>query len=165
MNSVFGIYSNTQLAEAAVDILVSAGIPSSAISVLYPDNESSRTFAERKFTRPPAGTASGETSQLPLAGLQGFSDPAAGPQAGALSAALAQMGVPAEWCAGRVLEGKILLSAETKNADQQACADGILRYSRAEDVATVTEPDNLVAKPSQEGPDIGTRNVAPIHGR
>jgi len=127
MNRIFAIYPETHLAEAAVDLLISAGIPASAISVLHPDNESSRAFAERKSTRLPAGTGYGETWHL------------------------AQMGVPVDWCAGQMLEGKLLLSAETRNADQQACAEGIVRYTRAEKVAAMTNPENAAAAKPHDG--------------
>jgi len=159
MNRVFGIYADAQQAEAAVDLLISAGIPGSAISVLHPDNESSRAFAKRKSTRPPEGTAYGETASRPLGGEHGFSDPAGGPKPGALPIALVQMGVPAEWCAGRVLEGKLLLSAETGNTGQQACAEGILQYTRAEDIATVTADDTSAPITAHDGLDLGARNI------
>jgi hypothetical protein len=92
---IFGIYPTSQQAEAAVDRLLEAEFAGWAISVLHSDNQSTREFAERKNTRPPEGTAHGKTASVPLDGTLGLLHPGAGPVEGALSAALAGMGVPA----------------------------------------------------------------------
>jgi len=117
-SKVFGIFSKPQQAENAVDELLNAEFDLSLVTVLLPDNQASRDFAHRKNTRLPEGTAFGATSTLPLGGTLGVMDPGAGPQGGALSQALAQMGVPAEWCDGRVLAGKFLVSVECEFQEQ-----------------------------------------------
>jgi len=43
--AVFGIYAPPATAEAAVDHLIAKGFSNSAISVLLPDDESTRAFA------------------------------------------------------------------------------------------------------------------------
>ena len=57
--AVFGIYRTAQTAEAAVDHLIARGFSNSAISVLMPDDESTRAFAHEKNTKAPEGTAAG----------------------------------------------------------------------------------------------------------
>ena len=53
--SVFGIYTTVVQAEAAVDALVGSGFSNADVSVLLPDNESSREFAHEKHTKAPEG--------------------------------------------------------------------------------------------------------------
>jgi hypothetical protein len=134
---IFGIYPTSQQAEAAVDRLLEAEFAGWAISVLHPDNQNTREFAERKNTRPPEGTAHGKTASVPLDGTLGLLHPGAGPVEGALSAALAGMGVPADWDDRRVVHGKVLLVVECLGTDQAAKASEILKNSEAEDVDSV----------------------------
>jgi len=60
-----------------------------------------------------------------------------GPIEGALSEALAVMGVPATWSDGRVVHGKVLLSAECAGAAQAQLTSDILMNTGAEDVRSV----------------------------
>jgi len=53
----FGLYATPGLAENAVDHLLAAGFRNSDISVLLPDDESTRAFAHEKSTKAPEGTA------------------------------------------------------------------------------------------------------------
>jgi hypothetical protein len=138
---IFGIYPTSQHAEAAVDQLLDAEFASGAISVLHPDNQSTREFADRKKTRPPDGTVSGKTASVPLDGTLGLLDPGAGPVEGALSAALAGMGVPADRYDGSVVGGKVLLAVECLDTDQAAKAAQILKSSNAEDVDSIVVPN------------------------
>jgi len=57
--AVFGIYQNANQAEHAVDRLMAAGFRSDDISVLLPDNRSSKDFAHEKNTKAPEGAATG----------------------------------------------------------------------------------------------------------
>ena len=134
-NTVFGIYSTPELAEEAVDELVARGFASRGISVLHPTNQSSREFARLKNTTPPAGTAQGPTADLPLDGTWGFMDPGAGPKQGALPEALEEMGVPPEWCHGRVKKGHILVCVQCNHSDEVVRATGVLTLTEAEDIA------------------------------
>lgn len=129
---VFGIYPTSQQAELAVDILLQSRLKGSNISVLHPDNQSTREFAQRKGTKPPEGTTHGKTASVPLDGTLGFADPGAGPVGGALPAALAGMGVP-ERCGKRVVKGKVLLSAECDSEEARRTSE-ILKNTGAEDV-------------------------------
>ena len=57
--AVFGIYKTPATAEAAVDHLLSVGFANESISVLLPDDESTRAFAHEKATKAPEGTTTG----------------------------------------------------------------------------------------------------------
>lgn len=140
-NHVFGIYGASQQAEVAVDELRNAGFEALAITVLLPDNRSSRDFAQRKNTRPPQGTDRGKTADLPLDGTLGLLDPGAGPIEGALPGALTDMGVPADWSDGRVLQGKVLLSVECANPEIMMRAAEILGRTGAEETGSSVLPN------------------------
>lgn len=140
LTHVFGIFGASQQAELAVDGLINAGFEAWAITVMLPDNESSRNFAQRKNTRPPQGTDRGKSADVPLGGTLGWADPWAGPIGGALEGALAEMGVAAEWSHGRVLQGKLLLSVECANPQSAIRATEILRRTGAEDTNSFVPP-------------------------
>ena len=168
LTKVFGIYSTSQKVEAAVDKLLSSGFRASAISVLHPDNQSTREFSQRRGTRPPAGTMEGKTASVPLDGTLGFRDPGTGPVSGALSSALAEMGVPADWCDRRVVHGKVLVSVECVSPDQVNSAFEGLQGTGAEEVdstvASTLETGELrsetpVGEEQKAWPEIGSRNT------
>src|SRR5258705_4296195 len=102
--AVFGIYATPGTAEAAVDHLLANGFTNSAISVLLPDDESTRAFAHEKSTKAPEGTATGAvtggviggTLGL-LAGIGALAIPGVGPliAAGPIMAPLAGAGAGA----------------------------------------------------------------------
>jgi hypothetical protein len=158
---VFGIYRTAAEAESAVDRLLRLGLTRNDIAVLHPENESTREFARRKGTRLPAGTAHGRTALLPLDGTLGLRDPAAGPVQGALPLALADMGVPADWCQRRVVHGKVLISVESSQDDAQRLSV-IMGTTGAEDVDWVDFERSEVAPASKQRgekwPEIGSRN-------
>jgi hypothetical protein len=70
--AVFGIYATPATAEAAVDHLLARGFSNSAISVLLPDDESTRAFAHEKNTKAPEGTATGVTAGGVVGGTLGL---------------------------------------------------------------------------------------------
>ena len=70
--AVFGIYATPATAEAAVDHLLAHGFTNSAISVLLPDDESTRAFAHEKNTKAPEGTATGVTAGGVVGGTLGL---------------------------------------------------------------------------------------------
>jgi len=49
--AVFGLYATPSTAEAAVDHLLAKGFTDAAVSVLLPDDESTRAFAHEKHTK------------------------------------------------------------------------------------------------------------------
>src|ERR1700677_2876559 len=100
--AVFGIYKTVGTAESAVSHLLSVGFSNSDISVLLPDDESTRAFAHEKHTKAPEGTAAGVTTGGViggalglLAGIGALAIPGVGPfiAAGPIMGALAGLGV------------------------------------------------------------------------
>jgi hypothetical protein len=165
--AVFGIYATPSTAEAAVDHLLSVGFTNSAISVLLPDNESTRAFAHEKNTKAPEGTTTGVaaggviggTLGL-LAGIGALAIPgvgpliAAGPIMGALAGlgvggtvggvvgALVGMGIPeyeAKRFEGAVKGGGTLLSVHCDTSDEISRAKEALKNTGAHDVASSGE--------------------------
>ena len=70
--AVFGIYKSVSQAERAVDRIAAAGFSSNDISVLLPDNQSSREFAHEKNTKAPEGTTTGVTAGGAIGGTLGL---------------------------------------------------------------------------------------------
>ena len=102
--AVFGIYATVNSAENAVNYLLSHGFNNSEISVLLPDDESTRAFAHEKHTKAPEGTATGAATGGAvggtlglLAGIGALAIPGVGPliAAGPIMAALAGLGAGA----------------------------------------------------------------------
>jgi uncharacterized membrane protein YeaQ/YmgE (transglycosylase-associated protein family) len=100
--AVFGIYPNANQAEHTVDRLIASGFASDDISVLLPDNKSSKDFAHEKNTKAPEGTTTGVTAGGAiggtlglLAGIGALAIPGLGPfiAAGPIMGALAGLGV------------------------------------------------------------------------
>jgi hypothetical protein len=165
--AVFGIYRNVQMAETAAGRLINSGFTNDAISVLLPDENSTREFAHEKNTKAPEGTTTGVatggviggTLGL-LAGIGALAIPgvgpfiAAGPIMGALAGlgvggavggvvgALVGMGIPeyeAKRYEGRIKEGGVLLSAHCDTSNQIDTAKKILKDSGAEDISSSGE--------------------------
>ena len=165
--AVFGIFPTSAAAEVAVDRLLAAGFTNAAISVLLPDDESSRAFAHEKNTKAPEGTATGVTAGGAiggtlglLAGIGALAIPgvgpliAAGPIMGALAGlgvggavggivgALIGMGIPeyeAKRYEGRVKDGGTLLSVHCDTAEEITLAKASLKASNAEDISSSGE--------------------------
>jgi hypothetical protein len=168
--AVFGIYASPNTAEAAVDHLLSKGFSNSAISVLLPDDESTRAFAHEKHTKAPEGTAAGVTaggiiggSLGLLAGVGALAIPgvgpliAAGPIMGALAGlgvggavggvvgALVGMGIPefeAKRYEGAVKDGGTLLSVHCDTDHQIDAAKHALKETGARDISSTGEADS-----------------------
>lgn len=165
--AVFGIFSTYSEAEKAVDSLVSDGFRTDDISVLAPDQKTSKEFAAEKNTKAPEGTALGATTGGALggtlgllAGIGALAIPgvgpfiAAGPIMGALAGlgvgaatgglvgALVGMGIPeyeAKRYEGRVKDGGILVSVHCDNSDWTSKAKDLLRRFGAQDVSSAGE--------------------------
>lgn len=165
--AVFGIYATPATAEGAVDHLISKGFTNAAISVLLPDDESTRAFAHEKNTKAPEGTtagvatggAIGGTLGL-LAGIGALAIPgvgpliAAGPIMGALAGlgvggtvggmvgALVGMGIPeyeAKRFEGAVKGGGTLLSVHCDTSEEVTRAKQALTETGAKDIASTGE--------------------------
>jgi len=146
---------------------MAAGFSNDDISVLLPDNQSSKDFAHEKNTKAPEGTtagvaaggAIGGTLGL-LAGIGALAIPgvgpfiAAGPIMGALAGlgvggavggligALVGMGIPeyeAKRYEGRIKEGGVLLSVHCDTEEEIARAKDLLKHTGAQDIASSAE--------------------------
>ena len=165
--AVLGIYATPSTAEAAVDHLIARGFTNSAISVLLPDDESTRAFAHEKATKAPEGTATGVSAGGViggtlglLAGIGALAIPgvgpliAAGPIMGALAGlgvggavggvvgALVGMGIPeyeAKRYEGAVKGGGTLLSVHCDTSEQIDAAKTALKETGARDIASTSE--------------------------
>ena len=165
--SVFGIYKSSGMAERAVDELLRTGFANGDISVLLPDQASTRDFAHEKNTKAPEGTtvgvsaggAIGGTLGL-LAGIGALAIPgvgpliAAGPIMGALAGlgvggavggiigALVGMGLPefeAKRYEGQIKAGGVLLSVHCDTSDRVTRAKEILAQTGADDISSAGE--------------------------
>ena len=165
--AVFGIYPSAAQAERAVDALVNDRFSESDVSVLLPDNDSTRQFAHEKNTKAPEGTAAGAGTGAVvggtlglLAGIGALAIPglgpfiAAGPIMGALAGAgtggvvggmigaLVGMGIPeyeAKRYEGMIKDGGMLLSVHCDNSDWVKRAKEILERTGAKDISSSGE--------------------------
>jgi hypothetical protein len=165
--AVFGIYTNADIAENAVDQLLAAGFSNSDISALLPDNDSTRAFAHEKNTKAPEGVTTGVTTGGiiggalgALAGIGALAIPGIGPliAAGPIVAALAGvgsggivggvvgalvgMGIPeyeAKRFEGAVRDGGVLVSVHCDTEQQIANAKKSLRDTGARDISVTGE--------------------------
>ena len=165
--AVFGIYPSAAQAERAVDSLVVAGFFHNDVSVLLPDNQSSRDFAHEKNTKAPEGTTTGVAAGGTiggtlglLAGIGALAIPgvgpfiAAGPIMGALAGlgvggavgglvgALVGMGIPeyeAKRYEGRVKNGGVLLSVHCATSEEIKRAKEVLKNTGADDISSAGE--------------------------
>ena len=165
--AVFGIYASPPHAERAVSALIDAGFASLDVSVLMPDQQSTREFAVRKETKAPEGAATGATTGGAiggalgvLAGLGALAIPGIGPllaagpivaglaglgaggAVGGLIGALVGMGIPeyeARRYVGRVKDGGVLLSVHCETPGEVLRAKEVLRDTGAADIAVSGE--------------------------
>jgi hypothetical protein len=170
--AVFGIYASVNQAEQAVDQLMVAGFASGDVSVLLPDNDSTREFAHHKDTKAPEGTTAGVTAGGAiggtigvLAGLGALAIPGLGPfiaagpimaglaglgvggAVGGFIGALVGMGIPeyeAKRYEGRIKEGGILLSVHCDTSEEIERAEKVLKSSGAEDISSAGESSATV---------------------
>jgi hypothetical protein len=165
--AVFGIYATPSTAESAVDQLLANGFTNSAISVLLPDDESTRSFAHEKSTKAPEGTATGAATGTViggtlglLAGIGALAIPGVGPliaagpimatlagagaggAVGGMVGALVGMGIPeyeAKRYEGAVKDGGTLLSVHCDTSEQVDAAKASLKSTGARDVSSSSE--------------------------
>jgi hypothetical protein len=165
--AVFGIYATPGTAEAAVDHLLANGFTNSAISVLLPDDESTRAFAHEKSTKAPEGAATGVTTGGVIGGTLGLlagigvlAIPGVGPliaagpivatlaglgaggAVGGIVGALVGMGIPeyeAKRYEGAVKGGGTLLSVHCDTSEQIDAAKMSLKETGARDISSSSE--------------------------
>jgi len=165
--AAFGIYSNYEALQAAVESLRTAGFRSTDISVLYPENVGSKDFAHVKATKAPEGATAGGASGAVIGGALGWlvgigalAIPGLGPfiAAGPIVAALAGLGaggaiggiagalvgfgIPeyeAKRYEGRIKGGGLLLSVHCDDSQWTSKAKTILERTGAEDISSTGE--------------------------
>jgi hypothetical protein len=165
--AVFGLFATQSQAEQGVDALLAAGFRSDDISVLAPDQQTSKQFAAEKNTKAPEGTTTGATAGGALggtlgllAGIGALAIPGLGPfiaagpimatlaglgvgaATGGLVGALVGMGIPeyeAKRYEGRVKEGGILVSVHCDDSDWVGKAKDILGRVGAQDISSAGE--------------------------
>jgi len=165
--AVFGIYASGSIAENAVDQLLAAGFANSDISVLLPDDETTRSFGHEKNTKAPEGATTGAaaggvvggTLGL-LAGIGAIAIPGIGPliaagpivaalaglgaggTVGGIVGALAGLGIPeyeAKRFEGAVKNGGTLLSVHCDSSQEISRAKQTLRDTGARDISATGE--------------------------
>jgi len=165
--AVIGIVNSLAATETIVDRLRVAGFTGDNISILMPDTSGTKDFAHEHATKAPEGTAAGVGigglaggTVGYLAGIGALAIPGIGPlvaagpimaalsgaavggAVGGITGALIGMGIPefeAKQYAGKVKDGKILVSVHTTNRDQVQTAKAVLNEAGATDVSTVGE--------------------------
>jgi hypothetical protein len=165
--AVFGIYPTAPTAESAVDSLIGAGFSNSDISVLLPDDRSTKDFAHHKDTKAPEGTTVGVTAGGAIGGALGvlvgvgaLAIPGLGPfiaagpimaglaglgvggAVGGFVGALVGMGIPeyeAKRYEGRVKDGGTLLSVHCDTSADIKRAKDLLKQTGADDIASTSE--------------------------
>lgn len=165
--AVFGIYTNQDTIEGAVDVLKAEGFRNTDISILFPANVGTKDFAHEKHTKAPEGATTGAGAGAIiggtlgwLAGIGALAIPGVGPfiAAGPIMAALAGagiggttggvvgglvgLGIPeyeAKRYEGRIKKGGFLLSVHSDNSDWTRKAKEILERTGAEDISSTGE--------------------------
>jgi hypothetical protein len=165
--AAFGIFKSRAQAERSIDALLAGGFRNDDISVLAPDQETTKQLATEKNTKAPEGAAVGATTGGVIGGTLGLlagigmlAIPgvgpliAAGPIMGALGGlgvgaatggivgALVGMGIPeyeAKRYEGRVKNGGILVSVHCDDSDWVKKAEEILKHHGAEDISSAGE--------------------------
>ena len=165
--AVFGIFTTEAEAERTVDQLLAAGFSNSDISVLLPDNETTRAFAHEKHTKAPEGATTGVTTGGVvggtlglLAGIGALAIPGVGPliaagpivaalagvgaggAVGGLLGALVGMGIPeyeAKRFEGAVKDGGTLVSVHCDYSDEVSTAKRVLKQAGGRDIASSAE--------------------------
>jgi hypothetical protein len=165
--SVFCIATSRNQADLIVNRLKDANFFNNDISVLFPDEQTTRDFAHEKNTKAPEGIAAGASTGGVvggalgwLAGIGSLAIPgvgpfiAAGPIIAALSGAavgatvggvaggLIGLGIPefeAKRYEGKIKAGNILLSVHTEDSDEIKVAERIFKDAGAQDVCSTGE--------------------------
>jgi hypothetical protein len=165
--AVFGIYTNREALENAIDRLKAEGFRNTDISVLLPENVGNKDLKTEKNTKAPEGVTTGATTGAViggalgwLAGIGALAIPGLGPfiaagpimgllgglgaggAIGGVTGALVGMGIPeyeAKRYEGRVKEGGMLLSIHCDNSDWVKRAKELLEHTGAQDIGSTGE--------------------------
>lgn len=165
--SVMCIATSWEQATKITTQLKEANFPGNAISVLFPDKDTTRDFAHSKSTKAPEGAATGAGTGgvvgaalgwlvgigsllIPGAGpfiaagpiMAALSGAAIGATAGGIAGGLIGLGIPeieAKRYEGKVRAGNILISVHTEDSKEIARAKSIFSQALAQDICTTGE--------------------------
>jgi len=165
--SVFCIATNRSQAGLIVDRLQAAGFSNNDISVLFPDESTTRDFGHEKNTKAPEGIATGAGTGGVLGGALGWlagigalaipgvgpfiaagpilaalSGAAVGAAVGGIAGGLVGLGIPeleAKRYEGKIKAGNILLSVHTESSDELSEAEKIFKDANATDICATGE--------------------------
>ena len=165
--AVFGIFKSRAQAESCVDALINAKFRPGDISVLAPEQHTTKELATEKNTKAPEGAATGATTGGViggtlglLAGIGALAIPGLGPfiaagpimgalgglgvgaAAGGLVGALVGLGIPeyeAKRYEGRVKDGGILVSVHCDDSDWVGRAKEVLKQNGGDDISSAGE--------------------------
>jgi hypothetical protein len=176
--AVFGMFNDRIQVEKAVDLLRGAGFSNNDVSVLFPDNKGTRSFAHEKETKAPEGATAGAGTGILLGGALGWlvgigslAIPGVGPfiaagpimatlagagvggVLGGISGALIGLGIPeyeAKRYEGYLKQGGILLSAHCSSAEEVKKAKELLKDVGATDISATEEASVPKAKDKEK---------------
>jgi hypothetical protein len=165
--AVYCLIDSRQQAENIVEELKVEGFANDQISVLLPDNQSTRDFAYEQHTKAPEGAATGGVAGGVvggvlgwLAGIGALTIPGIGPflvagpivtalagigagaAVGGLAGALIGLGIPeyeAKKYEEKIRRGNILISVHTDSLEDRETAEDIFERAGAEDVSYAEE--------------------------
>lgn len=182
--SVFAIANTRSQAEAIVTDLKDAGFSNNDISVLFPDEGTTRDFAHEKHTKAPEGAVTGATTGGVIGGALGWiagigalAIPGVGPfvaagpivaalsgvgigaTVGGIAGALIGMGIPeieAKRYEGKIRKGNLLISVHTENSEGVDRARRIFKDSGADDITTASEAIAPRGEGNRAGEPLGS---------
>ncbi len=165
--SIYCLTDTTARADRIVGLLRDRGIASNDISLLFPDQQSTRDFAYEKHTKAPEGATTGVATGGVLGGALGWlvgigtlAIPGVGPfiaagpimaalggaaigaTVGGISGALIGMGIPeyeAKRYEGKVREGRILISVHAVTSKDISAIKEIMSEAGATDISSASE--------------------------
>jgi hypothetical protein len=187
--SVFCIATSRFQADQIVDHLKLANFSNNDISVLFPDQGTTRDFAHEKSTKAPEGALTGAGTGGVIGGTLGWiagigalAIPGVGPfiAAGPIMAALGGLavgatlggiaggllglGIPeieAKRYEGKVKAGNLLISVHTANSEEITRAREIFNQAGAEDICVIDEASTPKEKQAHDrGPHPAEKNHA-----
>jgi uncharacterized protein YcfJ len=166
--AVMCVVENEGAAQAIVGKLQQAGFANKDISVVMPDVQKARDFADANDTKAPEGAVAGASAGTVvggalglLAGIGALAIPgvglfiaagpilatltgvAAGATVGGVAGGLVGLGIPEEEATayeGKLRGGNVLVGVHTENRDEQLRAEEVYKTARAEDVFSIVEP-------------------------
>jgi hypothetical protein len=173
--SVIAIVESETQAEQIVSGLQGGGVPSSQISVLFPDKRGTKDFAHEHNTKAPEGAVAGVGAGGVIGGTIGLlagigalaipgvgpliaagplmaalSGAAAGATVGGVAGALVGLGIPeieAKSYEGKIHGGNILVAVHVENSDAEKAAKAMFEMHHAHDISVTG--DSAVPKPAK----------------